>query len=256
MAANQLKEEKLQSSMLLALTSTLPPSFKGSFLLRSPTSLSSLVSCLPSSFLFFYICLKHKTEFGLLFVCVFLGYRPAGVSVKQYVIGFLTTVAASAVYGFVLPLIELVYKKTKQPLTYSLVMEIQFVMCLFATLFCAVGMIVNYDFKVIPREARNYGLGERTYYVVLVVSAIMWQAFFFGSNWVSKLKKGVSLVLSLWGFVSYFYGEIKQAKKQKKKNVLETELGQTIDAVSASVNFAMYRYKSVFVIVFESRKRL
>ncbi|PNY02317.1 purine permease 3-like protein, partial [Trifolium pratense] len=98
--------------------------------------------------------------------------RPAGVSVRQYVIGFLTTVAASALYGFVLPLIELVYKKTKQPLTYSLVMEIQFVMCLFATLFCVVGMIVNNDFKVIPREASNFDLGETTYYVVLVMNAI------------------------------------------------------------------------------------
>jgi hypothetical protein len=116
---------------------------------------------------------------------------------------------------------------------------------------------------VIPREARNFGLGERTYYVVLVVSAIMWQAFFLGAIGVIfcatsllsgiliavllpltevlavifykesfKAEKGVSLVLSLWGFVSYFYGEIKHAKKQKKKIVLETELGQTIDVVS------------------------
>jgi hypothetical protein len=46
-----------------------------------------------------------------------------------------------------------------------------------------------------------------------------------------KAEKGVSLVLSLWGFLSYFYGEIKQAKKQKKR-VLETELGQTIEVVS------------------------
>lgn len=77
------------------------------------------------------------------------GDRPAGESTRQYVVGFATTVAAAVLYGFVLPLIEFVYKKIKQPLTYSLVMEIQLVMCFFATLFCAIGMIVNNDFKVI-----------------------------------------------------------------------------------------------------------
>ncbi|XP_045823893.1 purine permease 1-like [Trifolium pratense] len=245
---------------------------------RLPISTSALIiaSQLGFTAVFAFILVKQKfTAFSVNAVVLLTvgagvlamhtsGDRPAGVSVRQYVIGFLTTVAAAALYGFVLPLIELVYKKTKQPLTYSLVMEIQFVMCLFATLFCAVGMIVNNDFKVIPREARNFGLGETTYYVVLVVSAIMWQAFFLGAIGVifcaSSLFSGiliavllpltevlavifykesfnaekvVSLVLSLWGFVSYFYGEIKQAKKQKKKSVLETELGQTIDVVSA-----------------------
>ncbi|KAJ1424720.1 Purine nucleobase transmembrane transport [Sesbania bispinosa] len=188
------------------------------------------------------------------------GDRPAGESIKQYVLGFVMTVAAAALYGFVLPLVELVYKKTNQTLTYSLVMEIQFVMCFFATLFCAVGMIINNDFKVIPREARNFDLGEANYYGVLVASAIMWQAFFLGAIGVIfcassllsgiliavllpvtevlavifykerfQAEKGVSLFLSLWGFLSYFYGEIKQAKEMKKKNSIpETELPQTL----------------------------
>lgn len=29
--------------------------------------------------------------------------------------------------------------------------------------------------------------------------------------------KGISLALFLWGFVSYFYGELKAKKKKKKK---------------------------------------
>ncbi|XP_061362117.1 purine permease 1-like isoform X2 [Gastrolobium bilobum] len=184
------------------------------------------------------------------------GDRPHGESTKQYVIGFVMIVAAAALYGFVLPLVELVYSKTKQTITYSLVMEIQFVMCFFATLFCTIGMIIDNDFKVIPREARDYKLGETKYYVVLVWSAIMWQFFFLGAIGVIfcassllsgiiiaaflpvtevlavivyrenfQAEKGVALVLSLWGFVSYFYGEIKQAKKKKnKKRCPETEL--------------------------------
>ena len=74
--------------------------------------------------------------------------RPAGESNKQYLVGFLTTLGAAALYGFVLPLIELTYKKAKQAITYSLVMEVQIVMSLFATLFCTVGMLINKDFKV------------------------------------------------------------------------------------------------------------
>jgi hypothetical protein len=30
-------------------------------------------------------------------------------------------------------------------------------------------------------------------------------------------EKAISLVLSLWGFFSYFYGELQQKKKKKKK---------------------------------------
>ncbi|TKY45870.1 Purine permease 1 [Spatholobus suberectus] len=110
-------------------------------------------------------------------------------------------------------------------------------------------MIINNDFKVIPREARNFEHGEGNYYAVLVGSAIIWQAFFLGAIGVIfcassllsgiliavllpitevlavyfykekfQAEKGVSLLLSLWGFVSYFYGEIKHARKMKKRN--------------------------------------
>ncbi|KAK6257047.1 hypothetical protein QUC31_000506 [Theobroma cacao] len=179
--------------------------------------------------------------------------RPENESNKEYVMGFLMTIAAAVLYGFILPLVELMYKKAKQEISYALVMEIQMVMCLFATVFCTVGMLVNNDFKVISREAREFGLGETKYYVVAISSAIIWQGFFLGaigvifcaSSLVSGImiavllpvteilaviflkekfqaEKGVALALSLWGFVSYFYGEIKQTKK--KKRALETEM--------------------------------
>lgn len=85
------------------------------------------------------------------------------------------------------------------------------------------------------------------FYVVVVFSAIIWQGFFLGaiglifcaSSLVSGImisvllpitevlavifyhekfqaEKGLSLALSLWGFVSYFYGEIKSEKDQKR----------------------------------------
>ncbi|XP_076884759.1 purine permease 3-like [Bidens hawaiensis] len=141
--------------------------------------------------------------------------------------------------------VELTYNKAKQAITYTLVLEIQMVLCLFATVFCIIGMIINNDFKVIPREATHFGLGKGAYYVVLCVDVVFWQCFFLGAIGVVfcassllsgiiiavllpvtetlavvfykepfHVEKGIALVLSLWGFTSYFYGEYKSMKKK------------------------------------------
>lgn len=164
--------------------------------------------------------------------------RPAGVSKHQYLLGLFLTVAAAALYGLVLVLVELTYVKARQKITYTLVMEMQFVIAFFATTFCLVGMIINKDFQAIPKEAVQYELGRTKYYVVLVWNAILWQCFFLGAVGVIfcvntlltaiinaalipvtgvlgvfffhekfSSEKGVALALSLWGLASYIYGE-------------------------------------------------
>ncbi|KAL9681982.1 hypothetical protein QQ045_013775 [Rhodiola kirilowii] len=229
---------------------------------RLPVSTSALIIASQLAFTAFFAFLLVKQKFtsysiNAIFLLVvgsaILGLntdsdRPAGVSKSEYFVGFFMTVAAAVLYGFVLPAIELIYKKGRQVMTYGLVLEVQLVMCLFATLFCTVGMIVNKDFQAIPREAKEYGLGEVNYYVVVVWSAIVWQCFFLGAIGVIfcssslfsgviitvllpftevlaviifkekfQAEKGVALVLSLWGFASYFYGEMKLNRKLKKK---------------------------------------
>ncbi|KAI3455418.1 hypothetical protein Pfo_012081 [Paulownia fortunei] len=190
--------------------------------------------------------------------------RPEGESNKEYLLGFLMTLAAAALYGFILPSVELMYKKAKQALTFTLVMEIQLVMCFFATAFCTVGMLVNNDFQAISREAKAYELGETKYYLVVVWSAIIWQCFFLGAIGVIfysssllsgiiitvllpatellavifyhenfQAEKGISLFLSLWGFVSYFFGEIKHSKKKKNPNDDQTAETQLSDQTAA-----------------------
>ncbi|XP_058744610.1 purine permease 3-like [Vicia villosa] len=242
---------------------------------RLPVSTSSLIqsSHLAFTAVFAFLIVKHKfTAYSVNSIVLLTlgsvvlalnskgGDRLVGESTKEYVIGFVMILASAALYGFVLPLMELVYQKSKQVITYSLVMEIQLVMCFFATLFCVVGMFIDNDFKVIPREAREFALGETKYYIVLVWSAIMWQFFFLGvigvifcsSSLLSgviiaaflpitevlavivykesfQAEKGVALALSLWGFVSYFYDEIKEARKMKSR---ETELPQSLHSNS------------------------
>ncbi|KAL3632987.1 hypothetical protein CASFOL_025971 [Castilleja foliolosa] len=182
------------------------------------------------------------------------GDRPVGESSGAYLIGFFMTLGASAMYGIILPLIEVTYKKAKQALTFTLALEIQLVMCFFATVFSTVGMIINNDFQAIAREAKSFGLGETRYYLVVVWSAILWQCFFLGiigvifysSSLLSGIvitvllpvtellavifyrekfqaEKGISLFLSLWGFISYFYGEIKHNKNVEKINQHQVE---------------------------------
>ncbi|XP_059286530.1 purine permease 3-like [Lycium ferocissimum] len=190
------------------------------------------------------------------------GDRPEGVTSKAYILGFIMTLLAAALYGLILPFIELIYLKAKQAITATLVLEIQMVMCFAATAFCTVGMIANKDFQAISREAKQFNLGEARYYIVVVWSAIIWQCFFVGAVGVIYLssslmsgviisvllpvtevlgviffnekfsgEKGLSLFLSLWGFVSYFYGEFKQTKKQKIKSPENEMITTQIESV-------------------------
>ncbi|PAN12863.1 hypothetical protein GQ55_2G286100 [Panicum hallii var. hallii] len=179
------------------------------------------------------------------------GDRPRGVTRGQYWLGFALTLGAAALYGLVLPLVELAYRRAAagggRAVTYALVIEVQLVMGFFATAFCTVGMIVNKDFQAIPREAKNFELGEARYYTVLVWAAVLWQFFFLGAVGVIfcvhtllagiliavfipvtevasviflhekfSSEKGVALVLSLWGLASYSYGEWSEARAKKK----------------------------------------
>lgn len=115
--------------------------------------------------------------------------------------------------------------------------------------------LLNYCciWQAISSEARGFDFKEGTYYVVVICSAIVWQLLLlgmvgvscYGSSLLSGIllatllsvtevlavvffkekfgaEKGVSLALSLWGFTSYFYGEIKN-------NKTSTEDSQTKD---------------------------
>lgn len=100
--------------------------------------------------------------------------------------------------------------------------------------------------QAMSREAKEFKSGEASYCMVLIWSAIFSQFFYLGIvgviHYTSALLsgiilavlipvtevlaviffhesfnggKGVALALSIWGFVSYFYGEIKMMKKLK-----------------------------------------
>nr|XP_043637492.1 purine permease 3-like [Erigeron canadensis] len=243
---------------------------------RLPVSTSALIIAAQLGFtaVFAYLLVKQKfTPYSInAIVLLTIGAgilaldsssdMPEGETEREYYLGFIMTVGAALLYGFVLPLVELTYEKAEQEITYTLVLEIQLVMCFFATLFCIAGMILAHDFQAIPKEADKFELGKVTYYLVLCASALIWQGFFLGAigvvfcassllsgiiiavclplteilavifyNESFKADKGVSLVLCSWGFVSYFYGEYKLSKKTKamtQSSQQSMELAQTV----------------------------
>ncbi|KAM3308686.1 purine permease 3 [Capsicum chacoense] len=183
------------------------------------------------------------------------GDQPEGEPKKEYILGFIMTLAAAALSGLIFPLVELIYKKAQQAITYTLVLEFQTVYCFIATVLATIGMIINKDFQAISREANSFELGESKYYIVIVWSAIVLQFYFLGvigviysaSSLVSGIlisvllpatevlavflygekfnaEKGISLALSLWGFASYFYGDYKENKKRENNQSQETEM--------------------------------
>ncbi|OVA15270.1 Drug/metabolite transporter [Macleaya cordata] len=181
------------------------------------------------------------------------GDRPPNVNDAQYLTGFFLTLGGAALLGIYLPLIELAYVKGGQEINFSIVTQVQIVTSLSATIFSSIGMLINHDFQAIPKEAKEFGLGEVKYYMVLVACAIMFQLLIVGSLGVifcsSSLlcgiittsmipvteifsailfkekfngEKGLSLILCLWGVTSYFYGVYRMSKKNIKNNKTES----------------------------------
>ncbi|KAK9096118.1 hypothetical protein Sjap_021615 [Stephania japonica] len=174
------------------------------------------------------------------------GDRPAGVSGKEYLFGFFMTLGSAGLIGFIYPCIELCYAKASRALNFTAVLQFQLNVAIFASLVSFIAMLVNKDFQAMQRESRDYGLGQTMYVVVLVCAAVVWQfsligvlgvIFCVGSLFNGILsavllplmevaaviayhekftgEKGMALVLCLWGFTSYFYGEYQNHKKAK-----------------------------------------
>ncbi|KAK9110769.1 hypothetical protein Sjap_018829 [Stephania japonica] len=167
------------------------------------------------------------------------GDRPEGVSRGRYLQGFFMAIGVAASGGLSTPLVELCYLRNRRtgPDNYAVVLQFQFVMNAFSALFSTCGVIASKEILGIRREAKEYGLGEMNYYIIVVVYATLAQfnsigfmgilyctsSLFLGIFTVILLpitqiiaaitfhekytaEKGMSLVLCLWGFTSYFVG--------------------------------------------------
>ncbi|CAI0545161.1 unnamed protein product [Linum tenue] len=168
----------------------------------------------------------------------------------KYVTGFLCTLAASALFGLLMSATQYVFTSVIKRRTFKYVMDMIIYQNLFASLVTVVGLFASGEWKGIGREMEGYGLGTTSYLMTLIWIAVFWQLFSIGavglifevsslfSNSISVVGlpivpiaaifffhdkmsgvKGISMVLAIWGFVSYvyqFYVDDKNSRVVKK----------------------------------------
>ncbi|CAN4111917.1 unnamed protein product [Withania somnifera] len=173
--------------------------------------------------------------------------KPAGVTKSKYVIGFLITLAASAMYALLLSLMQLSFQKVLKKETFSVVLEMQIYTALLATAVSTVGIFGSGEWKTLQGEMSSFTAGKLAYVMTLVWTAIAWQICSVGvvglvfvvsslfSNVISTLSlaitpiasviilhdkmnsvKIIAMLLALWGFSTYIYQNYIDDLKTRK----------------------------------------
>ena len=81
--------------------------------------------------------------------------RPPGDSAKKYLYGFFALIAAAVLLGSTFPLTQWVYVKFKQNSSLSTILEMQIITSITGTVFCAVAMAINYDYRVREKKEKK-----------------------------------------------------------------------------------------------------
>lgn len=162
--------------------------------------------------------------------------EPAGVSKSKYIIGFICTFGASAVYSLLLCLMQLSFQKVLKKETFAAVLEMQIYTSLVATCVSVVGLFASGEWRSLHGEMEGYHKGRVSYVMTLVWTAVTWQICSVGvvglifvvsslfSNVISTLSlavtpiaslivfhdnmngvKIIAMLLAFWGFASYIY---------------------------------------------------
>ncbi|GMY22946.1 probable purine permease 11 [Fagus crenata] len=180
---------------------------------------------------------------------------PSGVSKGHYIIGFLCTLAASALYSLLLSLMQLTFQKVLKRETFSVVLEMQIYTALVATCVSTVGLFASGEWKSLHGEMVGFSAGRVSYVMTLVWTAVAWQICSVGvvglifvvsslfSNVISTLSlavtpiasvivfhdkmngvKIIAMLLALWGFASYIYQNYLDDSKARRteNNVSES----------------------------------
>ncbi|KAF4357386.1 hypothetical protein G4B88_009705 [Cannabis sativa] len=158
------------------------------------------------------------------------------VSKGKYAIGFVCTVAGSAAYGLGLSLMQYFMNKVLKKESFSVIIDVIVYQSVVATVIILVGLFASSEWSTLREEMNEFQLGKVSYVMTLSWIAITWQVFSIGllglilevsslfSNVISVLGlpivpimavflfhekmngiKAMSMVMAVWGFVSYAY---------------------------------------------------
>ncbi|XP_059651688.1 probable purine permease 11 [Cornus florida] len=180
---------------------------------------------------------------------------PSGVSKSKYVIGFLSTLGASALYSLLLSLMQLSFQKVLKKETFSVVLEMQIYTSFVATCASTVGLFASGEWNTLHSEMDAFGKGRVSYVLTLAFTAVAWQVCSVGvvglifvvsslfSNVISTFSlaltpiaavivfhdkmngvKIICMLLAVWGFATYIYQNYLDDLKVKKA---QTDLNGT-----------------------------
>ncbi|CAK9156912.1 unnamed protein product [Ilex paraguariensis] len=161
---------------------------------------------------------------------------PSGVSKAKYIIGFVCSLGASALYSLVLSLMQLSFDKVLKKGTFFVVLEMQIYTSAVATCASVVGLFASGEWRTLEGEMNVYDTGKVSYVMTLVWTAVAWQVSSLGgvglifvvsslfANVIATLSlalipiaavivfhdqmngvKIIALLMALWGFASYMY---------------------------------------------------
>ncbi|XP_021676359.2 probable purine permease 10 isoform X1 [Hevea brasiliensis] len=168
------------------------------------------------------------------------------VSKGKFVIGFICTLGASAGSGLMLSLIQFCFSKVLKQENFKVVLDMIVYPSLVATLAILVGLFASGEWKGLRRDMEEFELGNVSYLMTLIWTAISCQVFNIGctglifevsslfSNVISTFGlpvvpmlavfifhdkmdglKVIAMVLAIWGFVSYVYQHYLDDHKSK-----------------------------------------
>ncbi|XP_050232230.1 probable purine permease 10 isoform X2 [Mercurialis annua] len=168
------------------------------------------------------------------------------VSKGKYIIGFICTVGASAGYGLMLSSTQFCFNRILKQDNFKVVLDLIFYPSFVATGVVLVGLFASGEWNGLWKDMEDFELGNISYVMVLIWTAISWQVFSIGctglifevsslfSNVISTFGlpivpvlavfvfrdkmnglKVISMVMAIWGFVSYGYQHYVDDYKSK-----------------------------------------
>ena len=157
-----LSVKVMAASVAVGLIGVLNAWFYAYGIMSIPASTSTLIISTQIVFtaLFAFLFVRQKfTAFSvnaivlLLIGIVLLGVqsgseRISGQSTKKYLLGFFAMLTAAALFGLSLPLIQWIYLRFKQKQSISTVLEMQLIYSVVGSVFSAVAMAINHDYRV------------------------------------------------------------------------------------------------------------
>ncbi|XP_056848291.1 probable purine permease 11 isoform X2 [Raphanus sativus] len=100
---------------------------------------------------------------------------PSGVPRSKYIVGFVCTLAASALYSLLLSLMQFSFEKILKRETFSVVLEMQIYTSLVATCVSVIGLFASGEWRTLHGEMDGYHKGQASYVLTLLGTAVTWQ---------------------------------------------------------------------------------